>query len=104
MRGKSPRSELEVTRRTTLTWTRTDPPTVLCGAPDGLWHAANVSISCFAYDENSGLANPADAAFSLSTTVPIGSEDGNASTGSRQVCDVAGHRQVQGRSRKQGRP
>src|SRR5207244_3800605 len=35
--------------------------------------------------------NPADASFSLSTSVPAGSEDANASTDSRQVCDNAGN-------------
>ena len=33
----------------------------------------------------------ADAAFSLSTSVPAGTENGNASTGTRQVCDAAGN-------------
>jgi HYR domain len=69
----------------------TAPPTVTCGAADGLWHGANVSISCTAYDRGSGLANPADAAFSLNTTVPDYTEDANASTESRQICDVAGN-------------
>ena len=39
----------------------------------------------------SGLANPSDASFSLTTNVPSGSYDANASTGSHQVCDAAGN-------------
>ena len=66
-----------------------DAPVVVCGSADGAWHADNVSIACTAEDAASGLADPGDAAFSLSTSVPPGTEDGNASTGSRQVCDVA---------------
>ena len=68
-----------------------DAPVVTCGSADGAWHADNVSIACTAEDTGSGLADPADAAFSLSTSVPAGTEDGNAATGSRQVCDAAGN-------------
>jgi VCBS repeat protein/HYR domain-containing protein len=66
-------------------------PVIACGAPDGVWHGANVSIACTARDDGSGLADPANAAFLLSTAVLAGAEDANASTGSRQVCDVAGN-------------
>jgi hypothetical protein len=69
----------------------TTAPTVACGAADGVWHADNVSIDCTAQDDGSGLADPADAAFALSTSVPAGEEDGDASTDSRQVCDAAGN-------------
>src|SRR5207244_9652972 len=74
-----------------LSTSDTTPPTITCGSPDGNWHASNVSIPCTANDSGSGLANPADASFSLSTSVPAGSEDANASTDSRQVCDNAGN-------------
>lgn len=67
------------------------PPSVNCSSPDGLWHAADVSISCTASDALSGLANPPDASFSLSTSVPAGTETSNAATGTRSVCDVAGN-------------
>ena len=50
-----------------------------------------MSIACTASDGGSGLADPADASFSLTTSVPAGSEDANASTGSREVCDQAGN-------------
>jgi len=66
------------------------PPTVNCASADGNWHASNVSLLCTATDGGSGLANPADASFSLFTSVGI-AEDANASTGSRLVCDVAGN-------------
>jgi hypothetical protein len=66
-------------------------PTVSCVAADGQWHADDVSIACTASDGESGLANTADASFSLSTSVPAGTETADATTGSRQVCDVAGN-------------
>jgi Tol biopolymer transport system component len=69
----------------------TTPPSVNCGSPDGLWHASDVSIPCTASDGGSGLADPADASFSLVTSVAAGVEDANASTNSRQVCDTAGN-------------
>ena len=68
----------------------TTPPQVSCGSADGLWHAADVSIPCTASD-NVALANPADASFSLSTDVPVGTEDANAATNSHNVYDVAGN-------------
>ena len=69
----------------------TSPPEVTCPAPDSAWHTINVSLTCTASDSGSGLADPADASFTLSTAVPTGSEDANASTNSRQVCDNAGN-------------
>jgi hypothetical protein len=68
-----------------------DAPVIECGQADGAWHADNVSMGCTATDAGSGLANPADASFSLSTSVPAGSEDTNAATGTREVCDLAGN-------------
>lgn len=67
------------------------PPAVQCGAADGDWHATDASIACTGADGGSGLASPSDAGFSLSTSVPPGSETANAATGSRSVCDVAGN-------------
>jgi Tol biopolymer transport system component len=69
----------------------TSRPVISCGSADGAWHGANVSIACTAHDDGSGLANPADAAFSLTTSVPDRTEDGNADTGTRQVCDRVGN-------------
>ncbi len=71
-------------------------PVIVCGSADGLWHASNVSIACTASDCGSGLANGADASFSLVTVVASGTEMPNAQTGTRTVCDVAGHCAVAG--------
>jgi probable HAF family extracellular repeat protein len=67
------------------------PPIVSCGTADGHWHATNVSIACTASDSESGLADPMDANFSLSTSVAAGTETPNAATGTRSVCDRAGN-------------
>jgi probable HAF family extracellular repeat protein len=72
------------------------PPTVSCASPDELWHASNVSLACTAADSGSGLVNPADASFALTTGAPAGSEDANAATDSRTVCDNAGNCTVVG--------
>ena len=68
-------------------------PEVLCLDADGLWHADDVSVRCFAHDQVnlSGLANPADADFLLVTAVPAGTETANALTNTHQVCDNAGN-------------
>jgi hypothetical protein len=66
-------------------------PSLACDAPDGLWHGGNVSLACGATDDGSGLANPGDATFGLSTSVPTDAEDANAATDARQVCDTAGN-------------
>ncbi|MFP5371142.1 MAG: hypothetical protein ACLGI3_10395, partial [Actinomycetes bacterium] len=66
-------------------------PSVHCGSADADWHPADVGIACSASDGGSGLASPADASFSLSTSVAEGTETADAATGSRSVCDVAGH-------------
>lgn len=69
----------------------TTPPQIQCGATDGLWHASDVGIACTASDSGSGLQNPADTSFMLTTSVAAGSETANASTGSHVVCDNAGN-------------
>jgi hypothetical protein len=69
----------------------TTAPSVNCGTSDGQWHAADAQIACTASDAASGLVNASDASFTLSTSVPNGTEDANASTNSRQVCDKAGN-------------
>jgi hypothetical protein len=67
------------------------PPSVACQPADASWHGADVSIACTAADGGSGLANPADARFTLTTSVAAGTDNANASTNSHQVCDVAGN-------------
>jgi hypothetical protein len=64
-------------------------PEVTCGSPDGLWHAADVSIFCTAGDGGSGLTGP--AAFTLSTSVAAGVETDSAYTGSVSVTDGVGN-------------
>ena len=66
-------------------------PTYSCDAPPTGWQAADVSIHCTTSDGGSGLADASDASFSLTTSVAAGTEDGNASTDSRQVCDDVGN-------------
>ena len=69
----------------------TEPPVITCDAPDGLWHPSDVVIHCTAADAGSGLADAADAAFDLSTSVPAGTETANALTSTREVCDAVGN-------------
>ena len=64
-------------------------PHVVCAARDVDWHADNVSIGCTSTDGGMGLADPANAAFELHTSVPQGAETDAASTDSRDVCDRA---------------
>jgi hypothetical protein len=66
-------------------------PTISCGAADGNWHAADVSIACTASDTRSGVSPASDASFNLSTNVPAGTETNNAQTGTKQVSDAAGN-------------
>lgn len=66
-------------------------PSVSCGSSDGAWHASDVSIACTGSDNLSQLAHAGDASFSLTTSVPAGTETANASTGSRDVFDKAGN-------------
>lgn len=64
-------------------------PTIECtpAATDGVWHAANQSVECEATDV-SGLRTSTPSPQTLSTSVAAGSEDGNASTGSYEFCDI----------------
>jgi hypothetical protein len=59
--------------------------------PTSVWYATDQLASCAFSDEPSGLADPSDASFTLSTSVPDGTETSSALTGSRVVCDVAGN-------------
>jgi hypothetical protein len=64
-------------------------PVTACAPYDGLWHAQNVVLACTASDAVSGLATPADASFSLSTSIEDGVETSTASTDARTVSDRA---------------
>lgn len=66
----------------------TAPPSWECApaVSDGIWHATNQTSNCTASDAATGPASP--AAFALSTSVADGTEDGDASTGTQEVCDA----------------
>lgn len=66
-------------------------PAVSCGQKPTGTSPVEVVLTCTASDQGSGLADPANASFTLSTTVGPGNSDGSAETGTRQVCDVAGN-------------
>jgi hypothetical protein len=84
-------SGIDVDVSATLGASDTASPQVICASADGTWHADDVSLACTASDTGSGLADPSDASFSLTTSVATGSETANASTGTKQVCDTAGN-------------
>jgi hypothetical protein len=65
------------------------PPSVTCAAPDGMWHANDVSLACGGSDLLSGLANPADSSFLLTTSVPAGTETADAPTSTHTFADRA---------------
>lgn len=69
------------------------PPAVYCYPTDGAWHASDVTVNCVAVDQSnlSGLADPGDVRFTLTTSVPAGTETADAFTNTHQVCDVAGN-------------
>ena len=64
-------------------------PHVWCEPADQAWHAGNVAIRCAAVDLGTGLVDPADASFTLLTSVAVGAADANASTGMRSICNAA---------------
>ncbi|HJU42712.1 MAG TPA: membrane dipeptidase [Vicinamibacterales bacterium] len=66
-----------------------EAPEVRCGTVGEAWHADDVTVPCLSFDIGWGLANAGDANFSLSTSVPAGTETGNASTGTHAaICDT----------------
>jgi hypothetical protein len=67
----------------------TTAPSIACDAPPTGWHADEVAVACTASDGGSGLADSADAAFSLSTSVGDGNEAAAAQTDTRLICDRA---------------
>lgn len=50
-----------------------------------------MTIACTAEDPAGGLAHAEDASFTLHTSVPAGTEDANAATDSREVCNIKGN-------------
>ena len=66
-----------------------EAPEVRCGTVGEAWHGGDVMVPCLSFDIGWGLDNAADATFSLSTSVPDGTETGDASTGTHAaVCDT----------------
>ena len=65
----------------------TTPPDVTCATAGAAWHPGNTTIACTATDPETGIPNPADQAFDLTTNVPDGQESSNATTDSRNVCN-----------------
>ncbi len=66
------------------------PPVIECEEPPTGWHGTQVTVSCTASDEGSGLADPAQAEFELGSAVPQGSAAADAQTAPLTVCDAAG--------------
>ncbi len=65
------------------------PPEIKCASAPSGWQAENVTLACTASDSDSGLANPEDASFSLSTSIAAGEETAASYTNSVRVCDKA---------------
>lgn len=76
-------------------WEKVDDeeaPIWRCGTVGEDWHAGDVTVPCLSYDFGWGLENGADANFSLVTSVPDGTETGNATTNTHAtICDNDGH-------------
>jgi hypothetical protein len=66
-------------------------PALACGDPSEGWSATNIEVACASTDDGSGLADGADASFTLSTTVGENEESDSARIDGRTVCDVAGN-------------
>jgi hypothetical protein len=67
------------------------PPAIACSGPNGTtgangWYTSDVAYNCTASDNGSGLADPADAAFTLEAN-----DDGADSTPSKTVADKVGN-------------
>ena len=66
-----------------------EAPEVRCGTVGEDWHADDVEVPCLSFDIGWGLQNAGDANFSLSTSVPAGTETGDAATGTHAaICDT----------------
>jgi hypothetical protein len=63
-------------------------PTFNCGGASANWINVDAVIPCTASDGGSGTTT---TSFNLFTSVPADTEDSNASTDSRNVCDAVGH-------------
>ena len=74
------------------------PPTLVCTPPAPVWQAGDVLVPCSASDNptGSGLANPAQARFSVATSVATGAETNAAAIPAVTALDVAGNSATQG--------
>ncbi len=66
-------------------------PTVTCTVPPVGWTNQDVSVPCTAVDTQSGLADPLQASFALSTSVANGTDSTVAMTATSAVCDNVGN-------------
>ncbi len=69
------------------------PPVASCSPvnlPSG-WTNSDVTYNCMASDTGSGLANPAQASFPLSTSVPANTQTATATIAAVNILDVAGN-------------
>ncbi|HEX3722034.1 MAG TPA: hypothetical protein VHV31_04540, partial [Nitrolancea sp.] len=66
-------------------------PVASCAPLDTARHADDVTVDCSASDGGSGLSDPNDAQFTLTTSVPDGTETDEATTDSHDVCDAVGN-------------
>ena len=66
-------------------------PALACASAPSAWSAVDVAIGCTAADGGSGLHNPDDATFQLTTGVPDGTETDDAATDSKSVADAVGN-------------
>jgi hypothetical protein len=70
----------------------TTPPAVACAAASPTFSTAEVvGVACTATDGGSGLADPADAAFTLEGQFDEGTETTEGTTAARSICDQAGN-------------
>jgi len=67
------------------------PPTVTCSPVPATWQRGPVNARCVASDAGPGLADPADAHFSLVANVPAGTADASVTFPTRTVCDTVGN-------------
>ena len=66
-------------------------PALACAVPSTAWSPTDVTVACTAGDRVSGLADPTQSQFALTTSVAAATETAAAATGSVTVCDVAGN-------------
>jgi hypothetical protein len=75
----------------------TMPPVVSCDPAPESWFNTEVEVACTASDADSGLSDPADAAFVLTSDfLPAGEASSTVSTDSRVVVDNAGNEATAG--------